>query len=160
MKYEKVTSECFSSLQPSNTSNNSNTSDTSNTSDGGGGTPSWVWAVVGSVLGCAALVAVGGAFLLHRRRKQQQQQAAAEAAKREEQAEAASAGKGSWNGSNGGVSGVSPFASTLASPFASPAATPFASAILPPLSGNSGAHAHDRRNDSGDVPGGAFLRAR
>ena len=37
----------------------------------GGGTPAWVWGVVGAVLGCAALGAVGAAFLWRARRRRQ-----------------------------------------------------------------------------------------
>lgn len=38
-------------------------------SSGGGGTPGWLWPVVGSVLGVLAVAAVGAALLLMRRRR-------------------------------------------------------------------------------------------
>lgn len=69
-----VETECFNSLKgerfPTDDSSNSNSSGSSSSGgDDGGGTPAWVWAVVGSVLGCAALAAVGAAFVWRRRRR-------------------------------------------------------------------------------------------
>jgi hypothetical protein len=51
-----TTSVCFNSLDP-----------VEPTSDGG--TPTWVWAVVGTVVGLAVVAVVVGAFLLRRRRR-------------------------------------------------------------------------------------------
>lgn len=89
-----VTSECFNSLAPVNGSGSSNStsgagsgssggstsggSTSSGSNSGGSGTPSWVWAIVGSVLGCAALAAVVGAFLWRHKRRAEAARAAAE----------------------------------------------------------------------------------
>lgn len=89
-----VTSECFNSLAPVNGSGSSNSTggagggSTGGSTSGGstgsgstsdsGGTPSWVWAIVGSVLGCAALAAVGAGFLWRRKRRAEAARAAAD----------------------------------------------------------------------------------
>lgn len=53
------------------TLNNTNTTcyDSSYHTPSSSGTPSWVWAVLGSVLGCAVLAAVGGALLWRRKKR-------------------------------------------------------------------------------------------
>ena len=63
--FENVTTQCYDSAQQQRAGG------------GDGGTPGWVWAVVGTALGLAALAAAGGACYLHRRRRQLAQQEAA-----------------------------------------------------------------------------------
>jgi len=81
-----VTSECFSSLNQTSSGSSSGSegstsgsgSSGSSSSSSDGGTPTWVWAVVGSVLGIALLAAVAGTFLWRRSRRAQVERAAAE----------------------------------------------------------------------------------
>ena len=78
---QSVTQDCFNSLKGQRYPTDVPvTPSPPPASDDGGGTPSWVWAVVGSVLGCAALTAVAAAFLLHRWRCRRRAAARAAAA--------------------------------------------------------------------------------
>lgn len=83
-----LTSTCYDS-SPGSTSTKGGDSSSSS----GGGVPSWVWAVVGSVLGCAALAMVAAA-LMWRRKKRLQAQLAAVAASVDEESRLSKSGSG------------------------------------------------------------------
>ena len=91
-----TTSVCFNSLDPVKPSSD-------------GGTPTWVWAVVGTVVGLVVVAVVAGAFLLRRRRRAQAAAAADAAMASEEGGDTVSTlklsggGTASWDAHGSGL---------------------------------------------------------